>query len=798
MATRLPSQRKFAPVKNKNVSRSAATPSSQAATPAPQAGPSTSLPTPILSAPLPVSSAEVAIPSVIPTEDVAPTTITEVSNQTGMTIIPSVRAEPPTLPVVAPQFPNQTASTPSRDLPSRVPNRGSTPAQGLRTYLKATPHTTPQPPSARRSVTPAPVSQYSGVPALIAAAAASPGPLSALASRSARASVTPIPPPRPPPPPSKAPSRMSMTPVPSFIPRVQATPASPASGLPPQVMAATPESEPLFFGVPPVVRTFGSEHSGVEDEDDELDPATLAAAAVASIRDIVPPPKKRTKRGTAGRGQEVDQENGESSTRVRKMPPPKRLSARRRAVPRPQTPEEGDQDNMNGSESSDEASHIDDETYGDSPQPSTASRNVQSRRSKKDPRRRKRIRREELPTSQMNVATPDEMLGEAIDPSVVTMADLAQDPKAGSGKVSQRGIRLWIHAQEEDARKKRRTAARQEDRWREKQIQRRKLRAMKNADRARRRIELGQMGFDQGDVSVDEDDSEEEYEVRPDRLTPPSTPDPDVEQAQEQADDEGENDQAQEAGEEENAAAAEGDDAEVEGEQEDDEEAVADERPVGEQDGTSQQDGEREGVIEGGEEGDEALAALARAGFNILAQEREEGDEGDEEEDEDGNHLEEWRERQEEQRRRLLEDTGREVMEEDDETRMINSASFSKKHSSNERWLQWETEFFFQVLGETGENYTVMKAYFPFRTVQQLRRKGVRENKENPEKMTQAILHRKPMDIAYLQKSAGFNPDKDWSRERALFEAARQDMLSLLQTVPEEEIEGGGDEEERE
>lgn len=38
-----------------------------------------------------------------------------------------------------------------------------------------------------------------------------------------------------------------------------------------------------------------------------------------------------------------------------------------------------------------------------------------------------------------------------------------------------------------------------------------------------------------------------------------------------------------------------------------------------------------------------------------------------------------------------------------------------------------------------------MKAYFPGRDIRSLRLKGARENKVNPEKMTAAIMARKPL-----------------------------------------------------
>lgn len=47
------------------------------------------------------------------------------------------------------------------------------------------------------------------------------------------------------------------------------------------------------------------------------------------------------------------------------------------------------------------------------------------------------------------------------------------------------------------------------------------------------------------------------------------------------------------------------------------------------------------------------------------------------------------------------------------------------------------------MLRETGENYTLMKAYFPGRNVRQLKKKGHRENKANPQRMTECILGRR-------------------------------------------------------
>jgi transcription factor TFIIIB component B'' len=49
------------------------------------------------------------------------------------------------------------------------------------------------------------------------------------------------------------------------------------------------------------------------------------------------------------------------------------------------------------------------------------------------------------------------------------------------------------------------------------------------------------------------------------------------------------------------------------------------------------------------------------------------------------------------------------------------------------------------VLGEVGENYSMMKAFFPGRSVHQIKKKGLRENAKNPEKVTAAIMAKRPI-----------------------------------------------------
>lgn len=90
-----------------------------------------------------------------------------------------------------------------------------------------------------------------------------------------------------------------------------------------------------------------------------------------------------------------------------------------------------------------------------------------------------------------------------------------------------------------------------------------------------------------------------------------------------------------------------------------------------------------------------------------------------------------------------------------------------------------------------------MKAFFPGRTIAQIKKKGLRENAKNPEKVTAAINARKPIgkyciplssewdqadtlaDNQYLRKSAGYDPNRPWDKEEALFAEAKRDMLRL-------------------
>ncbi|WWC94242.1 hypothetical protein V866_001082 [Kwoniella sp. B9012] len=396
---------------------------------------------------------------------------------------------------------------------------------------------------------------------------------------------------------------------------------------------------------------------------------------------------------------------------------------------------------------------------------------------------------------------PDELVGDQVDEVVITMGDLATT-LAAQGRVSSRAIRIDEHRREEDQKKKEASRLRAEHAWRRDQIKRRKVRHTKNRDRARRREELGKLGMDEGIVSPDEDDSEEEFEPEPERLTPESTPEPDArreESTRLQEEGEGEWD---EDGEEYNDVPVDNNAQPLFMNGEDEGGSQAGEKGEGDDDGGVELTAED---IAAQEEADADKAALRELGINIVDDAGEgegEGVDGEEDyeepnwevEDDDYPDIEGYRRDLERDRRRIREQQERddgEVVEINDETRFINAASFAK-YTKPQRWTTTETELFYQVLEETGENYSLMKAYFPGRTIKQLKLKGLKENRLNPDKMTAAILARRPLDKEYLTKSSGFDPTRPWDKEEALFEEAKSDadrLKELDSTRPAGEVE---------
>ncbi|KIY36160.1 transcription factor TFIIIB component b'' [Cryptococcus gattii E566] len=367
---------------------------------------------------------------------------------------------------------------------------------------------------------------------------------------------------------------------------------------------------------------------------------------------------------------------------------------------------------------------------------------------------------------------PEEMVGSPVTEQT-TMGDLAT-VLVSEGRVSSRAIKIDEFRRAEMLQKKQDAQRRAEEMWRRNQIKRRKVRAAQNKERARKREQLrvqgggGEMEMD--DVSPDEMDSDEEFHVAPDRLTPPRSSSEEahhpVAAPDFHHDDEEQVDQADE--EFENMF--------------DNNNARPDDQDVN--------------ALQEDEQDDEAMAALRAAGFTITDDPASPLSDDDNHWDDPNGGMGETFDvadyRFALQERRLREFREREqddgdVVEVDDETRFVNSATYGKNRKS-QRWSKMETELFYEILGETGENYTLMKAYFPGRDIRSLRLKGARENKVNPEKMTAAIMARKPLDKDYLAKSAGYDASRSWDKEEALFEEAKANVERLRKLDSEQPL----------
>ncbi|WVF71408.1 hypothetical protein IAT40_006212 [Kwoniella sp. CBS 6097] len=772
--------------------------------------------------PKPISSAQIqAIRTSKPTstseEQSTASEAGNLSNSPGPSELPAARASippPPAAPTKTVQVPSQTEAgavdvSDSRNAEASSstpapPSRPNPPAQKLSLLDAARNHSSnaPSPGSIRRG-TPSVSARSMRAPSMTPAPGRAP-------------SVTPQPQraPSASPHPQKAPSA-SPQPHDQRPPSVNAqrqrepssTPQPPAasSSFPPLLDGSTAPTQ--SFGLPPSLGTTTAAGPSRAPSVTPAPPDTAALAAVL-VNSITGPPvparparkgKRRVVKGRAqpAKGSVADNESSQQQASRSRRPQSTARPSRATTEDRGMSEEEESQD-----ESGDEDDAEDGELDENGKRKSGSDPNKGSRSSK-----RARIKRPKPPavaTISLREIEVDEMVGDKVDEVVITMGDLATT-LAAQGKVTQRAIKIDEYKRTESLKKREASRLRAEHKWRRNQIQRRKVRATKNRERARRRERYGQLGMDEGAVSPDEEDSDEEYEPEPERLTPESTPEPDHGRMNSQAP--------------ERAEGEDGDDVETVQGREDWEMDLEADNGDGEEgdfaDGASQAGGslfsgagfggagQDDGAAQAAE--DEDMAALRAAGFFVTEDQQtgDHGEDGDEYDEDDEPWLrgeepdiEGYRQALEQRRRRVIEDHDRddqEIVEVDDETRFINSASFSKA-TRPQRWTMVETELFYQVLEETGENYTLMKAYFPGRTVKQLKLKGLRENKSNPDKMTAAIMARKPLDKEYLTKSAGYDPTRAWDREEALFEEARVDADKLKRMDSQRPGEGDGDE----
>ena len=385
----------------------------------------------------------------------------------------------------------------------------------------------------------------------------------------------------------------------------------------------------------------------------------------------------------------------------------------------------------------------------------------------------------------------NDLVGESVNPTVMRLGELATT-LVSQGRVSARALKLHDFQRTEEERKRRERVTKAEENWKRRQIVRRKARAIRNQKREERREEARQAGADPGEISEDSADSDEEFEVVPDRLTPPGSPrraervapvrfEPEPEAAPEEG--------------------AEGDEtAPAPAEEEEDIEGLGLHTNYNDEDVEMGEEMENFQLpVE--DDGDDAPQDFSGLGGTEYTGGYLDIETGEWVEAEGRPDLARLQQRQDDYRRRIMDgDDDRQVELIDNDTQFVNSATWGKK-VANDRWTSEETELFFsvsdphviradgQVLRETGENYTLMKAYFPGRSVRQLKNKGLKENRANPDRMNEAIFNRKPIDTEYLAKASGFNTADPYDRENAFLKevAEEKERLALIPLEPDAE-----------
>ncbi|KAI8082047.1 hypothetical protein BDF21DRAFT_444091 [Thamnidium elegans] len=96
-----------------------------------------------------------------------------------------------------------------------------------------------------------------------------------------------------------------------------------------------------------------------------------------------------------------------------------------------------------------------------------------------------------------------------------------------------------------------------------------------------------------------------------------------------------------------------------------------------------------------------------------------------------------------------------EVVEENSLTKKINSNTYSKRTQSS-RWSAAETEDFYDAISQFGTDFEMISMVMPGRTRSQIRSKFSREEKLNPNKVTDYLIRKKkPLDLLKYEKIAG-------------------------------------------
>ncbi|TDL28268.1 hypothetical protein BD410DRAFT_713240 [Rickenella mellea] len=93
-------------------------------------------------------------------------------------------------------------------------------------------------------------------------------------------------------------------------------------------------------------------------------------------------------------------------------------------------------------------------------------------------------------------------------------------------------------------------------------------------------------------------------------------------------------------------------------------------------------------------------------------------------------------------------------IEESDQTKFVNSQSYSRKQRGA-RWSAPETELFYDALSQFGENYELISYVLPGRDRKSCKNKFKAEDKKNPNRITYCLNNRVPYDIQTLSRMTG-------------------------------------------
>ncbi|KAF9114969.1 Transcription factor TFIIIB component B [Mortierella sp. AM989] len=95
-----------------------------------------------------------------------------------------------------------------------------------------------------------------------------------------------------------------------------------------------------------------------------------------------------------------------------------------------------------------------------------------------------------------------------------------------------------------------------------------------------------------------------------------------------------------------------------------------------------------------------------------------------------------------------------EYVEESSSTKFVNSATFTRKISS-ERWTEKDTDLFYEALAQWGTDFGIICRLFPSKTRIAVRNKYKREDRYNHSRVEEALNSRRPIDLDQYSKMIG-------------------------------------------